>query len=124
MAIKYFDITESSDNVNDDTISFILKEPEYSFNEMNIDVQYVMKYWYQNIIELMVNYFYDYKNKSNIYFIVFFICLIVIDILVYSIIWKAYEKKLKLLLKESIDLIYLIPLEIKNITVSMMLSIL
>ena len=117
MTIKYFDITEISENANDDTISSILKEPEYTFNEMNNAVQYVLKYWYKNVIELMVNYFYDYKNKSSIYFIIFFICLIVIDILVYSIIWRTYEEKLKLLLKESIDLINLIPLEIKNIII-------
>ena len=64
-----------------------------------------------------INYFYNYKSKSNIYFIVFFICLIVVDILVYSIIWRTYEEKLKLLLKGSIDLINLIPLEIKNIII-------
>ena len=117
MTLKYFDLIERNGNPNDDNISSILSEPESTFSEMNNAVQYVIKYWYKNVIELMVNYFYDYKNKSSIYFIVFFISLIVIDILVYSIIWRTYEEKLKLLLKGSIDLINLIPLEIKNIII-------
>ena len=84
---------------------------------MNNAVQYIMRHWYKNVIKLMIDYFYNYKNISSIFFIVFFICLIVLDILVYSIIWRSYEEKLKLLLKESIDLINLIPLEIKNIII-------
>jgi hypothetical protein len=117
MTLKYFNLTEESDNTNDDSISSILSGPESTFYEMNNAVQYVMKYWYQNVIELIINYFYDYKNKSSIYFIVFFISLIVVDILAYSILWRSYEEKLKLLLKGSIDLINLIPLEIKKIII-------
>ena len=41
----------------------------------------------------------------------------IIVILYYSIIWKAYEEKLNILLKESADLINLIPQEIKNIII-------
>ena len=121
LTIKYFDSIEpkdgDTDTENNDHISDILSEPEIIFNEMNNAVQYVMKYWYKNVINLMIDYFYNYKNISSIFFIVFFICLIVLDILVYSIIWRSYEEKLKLLLKESIDLINLIPLEIKNIII-------
>ena len=119
--IKYFNSVEQNDGEtdeeNNDQISAILSEPEPIFKEMNNAVQYVMKHWYKNVIKLMINYFYEYKNKISIFSIVFFICLIVLDILFYSIIWRSYEEKLKLLLKESIDLINLIPLEIKNIII-------
>ena len=117
MTLKYFNLTEGIDNDNNDNISSILSEPEPIFSEMNDAVQYVMKYWYQNTIELMINCFYEYKNKSSLFFIIFFIILIVVDILVYSILWRTYEEKLKFLLKGSIDLINLIPLEIKNIII-------
>ena len=117
MTIQHFDLVEHSDKENNDQISDILSEPQIIFKEMNNAVQYVMKHWYKNVIKLMIDYFYEYKNISSIYFIVFFFCLIVFDILVYSIIWRSYEEKLKLLLKESIDLINLIPLEIKNIII-------
>ena len=121
LTLKYFDSIEPKDGEtdieNNDQISAILSEPETIFNEMNNAVQYIMRHWYKNVIKLMIDYFYNYKNISSIYFIVFFICLIVFDILVYSIIWRSYEEKLKLLLKESIDLINLIPLEIKNIII-------
>ena len=117
MTIQYFDSVENSDDQNNDHISAILAEPQVIFHEMNNAVQYVMKNWYKNVLKLIIDYFYDYENKSSIFFIVFFICLIVLDILVYSIIWRSYEEKLKLLLKESIDLINLIPLEIKNIII-------
>ena len=117
MTLKYFNLTEGIDNDINDNISSILSEPEPIFSEMNDAVQYVMKYWYQNTIELMINCFYEYKNKSSLFFIIFFISLIVVDILVYSILWRTYEEKLKFLLKGSIDLINLIPLEIKNIII-------
>ena len=51
------------------------------------------------------------------FFIIFFICLIVICIIFYTIIWRIYEEKLIVLLKESADLINLIPQEIKNVII-------
>ena len=51
------------------------------------------------------------------FFIIFFICLIVACILFYTIIWRIYEEKLIVLLKESVDLINLIPQEIKNVII-------
>ena len=115
LAIKYCNSSEIYDNSYN--ISKILTEPDRLYHEMNMGVQYVIKYWYKNVIKLMINNFYDFKNKSSIFYIVFFICLIIIDILFYSIIWRTYEEKLKLLLKDSIDLINLIPIEIKNIII-------
>ena len=115
IAIKYCNSSEIYDNSYN--ISKILTEPDKLYHEMNMGVQYVIKYWYKNVIKLMINNFYDFKNKSSIFYIVFFICLIIIDILFYSIIWRTYEEKLKLLLKDSIDLINLIPIEIKNIII-------
>ena len=116
MTVKYCNSTEIYNN-REGKISKILEEREFAFHEMNMGIQHVVKPWYSNVIKLMINTFYDFKNKSSIIYIVFFICLIVFDILFYTIIWRTYEEKLKVLLKGSIDLINLIPQEIKNIII-------
>ena len=65
----------------------------------------------------MLNSFYEYQSYIKfVYFIIFF-GLMIIVILYYSIIWKTYEEKLNILLKGSVDLINLIPQEIKNIII-------
>ena len=65
--------------------------------------------------EIMANSFNDYESESLLYYTIFFISLIILTILAYFIVWKIYEEKLKLLLKGSVDLINLIPQEIKSI---------
>ena len=115
MAIRYCD-SDEIENFNKN-ISFLLEDQDKNFNRMNTGVQSLLRYWYNYVIKLMIDSFYDYKNATNMYYIVFFICLIVFDILVYSFIWRFYEQKLNFLLKGSIDLINLIPQEIKNIII-------
>ena len=65
----------------------------------------------------MLESFNEYKSDSNLVYIVVFICLIFLIIFYYLIIWKLIEQKLGIILKNSIDLINLIPQEIKNIIV-------
>ena len=61
--------------------------------------------------------FNEYKSDSNLIYIVIFICLIFLIVFYYLIVWKLIEQKLEIILKNSIDLINLIPQEIKNIIV-------
>ena len=58
--------------------------------------------------------FSDYKDKIDLIIDSAFILLIFIVIIIYFILWKGYEEKLKNLLKTSVDLIKLIPDEIKK----------
>ena len=51
------------------------------------------------------------------FYIICFVCLIVLDILFYFFLWRYYQQKLYFVLKGSIDLINLIPQEIKNIII-------
>ena len=60
----------------------------------------------------------DYINTAILIHITVYIILIVFVILAYFIIWKTYEKSLKLMLKRSFNLINLIPEEIKFMIVS------
>ena len=80
-------------------------------------VQNIIRKWYDGILVLMLNSFYDYQSYSKFIYLIIFITLMITLILYYSIIWKTYEEKLNALLKGSGDLINLIPQEIKNIII-------
>ena len=114
--IRYF---YSSDIQNLDspymTRSNFLSEDNYLTVEIIRLVHYLIRPWYSGIIDLMVNSYYEYQSKCLLNYTIFFICLIALAILVYTILWKSYEEKLNLLIKGSIDLISLIPQEVKNI---------
>ena len=101
----------------DDNISFILKEREFKLYEISLLLQKNIRNWYNNVLKLMIDCYYDFDSSGNFSFVLLFSILIVFIILYYSIIWKAYEEKLNILLKHSVDLINLMPQEIKNILI-------
>ena len=71
--------------------------------------------WYNNMIKLIDQSFYDYaydKQSSNL---LLFILMIIIISLYFWIIWKRYEDDFIKSIERSFDLINLIPEEIKNI---------
>ena len=115
MIITYC-ISDEIDNQNSN-ISYINKISGFRLYEVNSAIRNIIRYWYNGVLDLMVNTFNNYQNKSTMFFIIFFICLIVICIIFYTIIWRIYEEKLIVLLKESVDLINLIPQEIKNVII-------
>ena len=115
MIITYC-ISDEIDNQNSN-ISYINKVSGFRLYEVNSAIRNIIRYWYNGVLDLMVNTFNNYQNKSTMFFIIFFICLIVICIIFYTIIWRIYEEKLIVLLKESVDLINLIPQEIKNVII-------
>ena len=98
-------------------ISTILAEVEFKLAEIVILIQQLIRKWYDGILGLMLNSFYEYQSYTTFVYLTNFICLLIIVILYYSIIWKTYEEKLNILLKGSTDLINLIPQEIKNIII-------
>jgi hypothetical protein len=120
--IRYYSIYyqnfsgEFSDNEDDD-ISKILTQNDDKLLKLNYINEEVIKKWYEGFLRLMYNSFKEYKNKSKLNYIIFFICLLVIVIIYYCIVWKMSEEKLNVLLKSSADLINLIPQEIKNIII-------
>ena len=111
--IKYFISGEV--NINEDKISNLLKQSEYQLMEINMMLEAIIRKWYNGISKLLIDSFYDYHKKTRTKYIILFICLLIIDVLYYLIIWKIYQEKLKTMLKESISLINLIPEEIKAI---------
>ena len=102
---------------NIDGISELLSKGGGKFFEMNILTEEIDRKWFNGVLKLMIDSLYDYHNQNNLKYIIFFVCFIVIAILYYFIIWRIYEEKLNCLLKGSVDLINLIPQEIKNIII-------
>ena len=80
-------------------------------------IKYIFRQYYDGVSDLMIQSFEEYKSNCMLIYIVIFICLIFVIIFYFLIIWKLIEQKLGIILKNSIDLINLIPQEIKNIIV-------
>ena len=113
--IKYFNMTGK--NIDNDDISFILKEPEFKLYEINVLVELMIRLWYKNVLNLMIENYYAYMNNNKLVYIIIFLCFIVLSILYYFIIWRIYQEKLNIILKGSFDLLNLIPQDIKNIII-------
>ena len=77
-----------------------------------------IRYWFKNILHLMMISLNDYVSQMRLIHITIFIVLVILIIFAYCIVWKNYEKKLKSMLNRSFNLINLIPEEIKYMIVA------
>ena len=112
LCIKYF----INPQRNEDKISELLNDKKW-FDIHQIIINFIRP-WYKNIIEVMNSCFFSLVESILITFISIFILIIILVTLAYCIIWKSYEEKFFVSLKNSFDLINLIPKEIKCIIVS------
>ena len=106
-----------SDEISRNNGILIFFKVQSLISEMHSNLFSIIRPWYNSVLNLILQFFEDYKNKSSLFYIVFFSCLAAFNFLFYFIIWRYYEEKLKALLKESSNLINLIPIEIKNIII-------
>ena len=83
------------------------------FKEINSIAKNVIRPWYKTIIALMNKEFENFIDQIKLINVSTFIVLLCCVILLYCLVWKSYEENLKQLLKTSVDLINLIPEEIK-----------
>ena len=102
-------------DLEDDSISILLSKGGMKIFQLNLLAENMNRKWFDGIVKLMINSLYEYQNNTNLIYIIDFICLLIIVILYYLIVWRINYENLKFLLKESVDLINLIPHEIKNI---------
>ena len=117
LSIKYCENVKSNiEDISSDEMSKILND-DYNLFNLNFLMQYIVRPWYQGTLKLMIISFSNFQSSSKFIYIILFICLMVLVILYYCIIWKSYEKKMGILLKESVNLINLIPQEIKNLII-------
>jgi len=77
-----------------------------------------IRFWFKNILELMLNSLNNYANENRLIHISICMLLAIIIIFAYCIIWKNHENKLKSMLDISFNLVNLIPEEIKYIIIS------
>ena len=95
-----------------------ITEPKFcykpKFAEINKVQINVIRPWYNYMINELKSSFSDFKEKTNLILDSTYIVLLVVVIVIYFLVWKGYEEKLKTLLKTSVDLIKLIPDEIKR----------
>ena len=83
--------------------------------ELNKYTQNFIRYWFKGIIELIIKSLDDYINKAKLIHITLFIIIIALFIFNYLFVLVSYFDKFALLLKQSRDLVNLIPEEIKYI---------
>jgi len=115
--IRYCNNLENNiEDITSDEMSKILNDDFNLFN-LNFILENIVRPWYVGTLKLMLLSFNDFQSSSKFIYIILFICLMVLVILYYCIIWKSYEKKMGILLKKSANLINLIPQEIKNLII-------
>ena len=83
------------------------------FDEIDRIARNVIRYWYNNLLSVINKEFDDYLKRSKLINVSTFVVILGCVILLYVLVWKSYEENLKDLLKTSVDLINLIPEEIK-----------
>ena len=108
---------DCGDKIKDGISKLFLKPRMMLLYILNILAETLVKNWYDAMIKLMIGALNDYESKTKLNYIIIFVCLIIVVVLYYCIIWKMNEQKLNILLKGSADLINLIPQEIKNIII-------
>jgi hypothetical protein len=101
--------TNSSYEITDS--SFCYKEKFVQVNKVLINV---IRPWFDKMIDYIKDCFDDYKSEINLVIDSTYIILLIAVIVIYFLVWKSYEERLKSLLKTSVDLIKLIPEEIKR----------
>ena len=114
--LKYISLRRLDFNVTQNvTLYALLNETEWI--ELNNLTENIIRPWFNNIIDILHNEVNNFLNDAKVIQISLFIVIIFILIMSYFIIWKKYEESLSILLEKSIDLIQLMPEEIKNVIV-------
>ena len=120
LSLKYCEDLKNIYMNHNDIRTSILGQSNMKLNELNFLIEVTLNIWYRNVLILLKNTCDDYLDKSILIFIVGFIVSIVFAVLYYFVIWRIYEEKLYILLKNSSDLINLIPQEIKKLIIQML----
>ena len=87
------------------------KNMEYA--EASLMIRYIIRPWYVEVHNNLDKYFKDYHNNINIVETTTFIIFLLFAIILYSLVWKNIEYQMENYLKSAIELINLIPEEMK-----------
>ena len=83
------------------------------FAEINIIVRDVIRPWFNSLIEQLFTEINNYVENVKLIEITLYLCFALILVFCYLIFWKNYERKLNESLKVSLQLLNLLPYEIK-----------
>jgi hypothetical protein len=106
--------TYYSDTRVNTTCSLINHENWIYLNSM---VKNILRYFFQEIEDMLYNTFQNYIKKAKVVHTIIFIVLQCLLLIYYIIIWRRYYITVKIMIKKSQELINLIPEEIKYIMV-------
>ena len=95
LGIQYFDDTNKTDFANADEFKDISKD----ILILDSIITSVTRPWYNNLLTQLDTYFADYVNQLKLINVSIFIVLIVTIIIIYFIVWKAFEDNMKELVK-------------------------
>jgi hypothetical protein len=84
---------------------------------LNSMVKNILRYFFQEIEDMLYNTFQNYIKKAKVVHTIIFIVLQCLLLIYYIIIWRRYYITVKIMIKKSQELINLIPEEIKYIMV-------
>ena len=110
ISIRYF-----MDNSRNGFTSDLIYENRW--NELNEIIIYLIRPWFNNILNKLESAFYNLVEKRKINYLSIYLIFAFIISVYYWNGWKKYEVNFINLIKKSFDLINLIPEEIKNIIV-------
>ena len=106
LAVLYI---KQKDNITEPKFCYKPKFAEINKVQINI-----IRPWFNYMINELKSSYSDFKEKTYLILDSTYIVLLVVVIVIYFLVWKGYEEKLNTLLKTSVDLIKLIPDEIKR----------
>ena len=81
--LKYCSLGEETSGM-----SSILKSMEFKISETFLTLKVTIRKWYKSVLSLMISSFDDYISESNLIFIIVFICMVIILVLYYFIVWR------------------------------------
>ena len=107
VAISYFNNKNGDDSSDDQLWNY------EEFREINSIVRNVIRPWFDTMIDIMNNELDKFVDNVKVINISTYIVLLCMVLILYCLVWRSYEASLSVLLKTSVDLITLIPEEIK-----------
>ena len=111
--LRYFSLMRTTSKFN---VNKIMEVPFYTnkdYGESANILRYLIRPWFVSLLDKLDGYFESKINNIKVIITSTFILFLVIGIILYFLIWKKIEYKMEKYLQSSIDLINLIPEEIK-----------
>jgi len=88
------------------------------FEKINVLLRNVLRPWFTDVKYKLYDNYYNYIDTQKMFHLICIICTIIITIIIYAFFWKNMERKLEDKLITSLELLNLLPDDLKNQIVS------